>query len=175
MSSLKQLVAMTAGILVLELGCAGNAFAVTVERIFQAGPTALCQSALPANEGTIRKRPLAVQNEGTQPAYVTCSYIVQGSIAIKRALIWSSSNDGTPKTITCTGVTGFKSGPNQYVVHTTELPASGVSTSLDWVPTQFTGGSTTVFPSSHFSLSCLVPPGAGLNQLQLVFDEDIGA
>src|SRR5690554_342572 len=36
--------------------------------------TAICQGALPAFETQIRKRPLALQNEGEANAFVTCSF-----------------------------------------------------------------------------------------------------
>lgn len=147
--------------------------AVVQERIFQAGPTALCQSALPVFDGVIRKRPLAVQNEGSEQAFVTCSFITQGQIAINYAALWAASNDGTAKSLTCTGVTGFKSGPNQFVTRTIDLPASGIQQSVVWMPFDFVGTSG-VFPSSHFSVSCALPPGAGINQLQLLFNEDVG-
>jgi hypothetical protein len=173
MSVVCRLVAMCVTTLAVQFAFSASALAVTKSRVLGAGPTALCQSALPVYDGLIRKRPLAVQNEGTKSAYVTCSFVTQDVKTITYAEVWAASNDGTPKTLTCVGVTGFQSGPNQYVALAVDLPANGVQQDIGWDPFMFTGGSST-FPSSHFSISCLVAPGVSLNQLELAFDEDVG-
>jgi hypothetical protein len=48
------------------------AHAGTVDRVESLSPVLSCQPALPAYEGKVRKRPLAMVNEGTSTAYVTC-------------------------------------------------------------------------------------------------------
>ncbi len=68
--------------LVLAIGASFASFdaqAVTQNRRFQANATSYCQAALPAFEGAIRKRPLAVQNEGTTNAFVTCSFTMESA------------------------------------------------------------------------------------------------
>ena len=105
--------------------------------------------------------PVAVQNEGSEQAFVTCSFITQ---ARSRSTTprYGGQHDGTAKTLTCTGVTGFKSGPNQFVTNTIDLPASGVQQAMVWVPAQFAVLSG-VFPSSHFTASparCRREPGS---------------
>ena len=51
----------------------GLANAETVDRTQVQNGTGACQAALPNYEGNIRKRPLAISNEGSSPAFVSCS------------------------------------------------------------------------------------------------------
>jgi hypothetical protein len=164
----------TAVICLISLASPGAASAVTQSRIFQANSTALCQSAMPVFDGLIRKRPLAVQNEGSSDAFVTCSFLEQGIKAITAAQVWASSHDGAAHTLTCVGITGFNGGPNEYVAENVTLAATGEPGYLFWEAAQFAGSAST-FPSSYFSVSCKLPPGVSLNQLQLNFTEDVGA
>ncbi|HST45355.1 MAG TPA: hypothetical protein VLK29_09045, partial [Luteimonas sp.] len=40
---------------------------------YRQNATGLCQAALPAYDGLIRKRPVAIRNEGDAAAFVSCS------------------------------------------------------------------------------------------------------
>ena len=55
------------------LALAAEADAVDVTRQEYPNAGAFCQGALPAFAGTLRTRPLAVVNEGSEPAFLTCS------------------------------------------------------------------------------------------------------
>ena len=58
---------------VATLLAAAEAHSVDRELAFQQNGAGACQAALPAYEGLIRKRPMAIQNEGVSTAFVTCA------------------------------------------------------------------------------------------------------
>lgn len=70
-----------------------DADAATLPRVSATNPAGICQGALPAFETAIRKRPLAVQNEGDSTTFVTCSFTAQGGPANSTYLnpTWSMS------------------------------------------------------------------------------------
>lgn len=135
----------------------------------------ICQSALPAFDGLIRKRPLAIQNEGTSNAFVTCAFTQTVSdLTAINASIYAKSNDNAAHTVTCTGVAGFAGSTTQASVKTRTVPADGGQVSISWSPSDFTG-STTNLPSYLFSVSCMLPPGSGLNDTYIANEIDVGS
>lgn len=168
-------VAVAAGLL-----SAGNASAATSARQFATNPTGICQGALPAFETAIRKRPLAVQNEGTQTAFVTCSFTSQGTFGASatnptRVELYLNSTSGAATPISCTGVTGYASSTtSQYVIKNASAPANGGQTAVAWTAADFTPAGGTTFPSGLFSVSCSLPPGAAINDGYVIFAEEIG-
>lgn len=155
-----------------------DADAATSPRVFRSNPAGLCQGALPAFETAIRKRPLAVQNEGASNAFVTCSFTSQGGTSASATnptsvLVYFNTISGTDTQINCTGVTGYVSGTNEFVVKATTAPASGQQTSMLWNAADFAGAPET-FPSGMFSISCNLPPGAAINDSRVSFSEEIG-
>lgn len=165
----ESIVSIGAG-LVLALACAADAHAVDLSRITYTNPTAVCQGALPAFDGLIRKRPLAVQNEGTSPAFVTCSYPSQGRITVLNQ--WVNTGAGTQLTISCTAVTSYATGSNVFVTKSVTVGPGTNQANLSWVPADF--GGTTTFPSNFINLSCNLPPGAALNDAYLFSLQDVG-
>lgn len=166
----------TATGLVLAIGAslaAGDAQAVTASRILSANATSYCQTSLPVFDGQIRKRPLAVQNEGTSNAFVTCSFTRHwNSNAATGIQMFAQNNTSAAQSLTCTMVTGFSTGANQFVPKTVSLPAGGAQVSMSWLPADFSGG---IFPDTQYSLSCNLLPGEGLNDSYVDFVEDVGA
>lgn len=132
-------------------------------------PTNYCQSALPVFDGNIRKRPQAVQNEGTGGAFVTCSYPsgegrTSGGSATTRVWQYFINNSDAPVTINCTGVAGHPGDeadqfiPKSLILNPDELDE------ISWLAEDFEGAPA-VFPEQgNFSISCNLPPGAGLAQ-----------
>lgn len=149
----------------------GDAQAVVRQRALFTNPAGICQAALPAFEGQIRKRPLAIQNEGSSNAFVTCAFTSQAEAT--SVIMYFAGVDNVAREITCTGVTGFNKGLNQFVTKTIALPAS-VSSSMTWSPADFSGGSST-FPDARFSVSCNLTPGVGINDSGIGFNEEVGA
>lgn len=153
--------------------------AVAAARQIASQATNYCQTALPVFDGNIRKRPLAVQNEGAGNAFITCSYPTgegrSGGSNTTRVWQYFVNNSEEDITMNCTGVSGTVVTSAQYVPKSVVVPAgSGSSTQISWFAADF-DGAPAVFPNQGvFSISCLVPPGAGLRQSYVDSDEDIG-
>lgn len=162
-------------LVVAALAYSGSSTAVVRNMSTVANAASICQSALPAFDGLIRKRPLAIQNEGTSDAFVTCPMILVYSGGNPTlAVVHTRSNDGVAHQVSCTGVSGFATGDtNQSVVKTITVNASGTQSVLSWSAGDFTGPGIE-FPSPFFSLSCLLPPGTGLKQTFLNYRLDVG-
>src|SRR5690606_12832179 len=116
----------SAALLAAGLGMAapGNAFA----EITRQNATGMCQGALPAFDTQIRKRPLAVRNEGTAPAFVSCSLAgTQGEVHESVEIVFTNSG-ATDAVVNCTVVSGratFSTPPQYYPQPELALPASG--------------------------------------------------
>lgn len=127
-------------------------------------PAARCQGALPAFETAIRKRPLAVQNEGTISSYVTCSFEFDAYEAIDNSALmvdlYLSNNTDADVSVTCTAVAGFQGGTVEYSSQTVDIPAGESGGNPYWVDTDFAGGG---MASGLVSVSCNVPSGVGIN------------
>lgn len=157
------------------IACSGAATAATRNAASISNAAGVCQSALPVFDGVIRKRPLAIQNEGTSDAFVTCPMTITSTGGSPtRAEIYASSNDSAVHTVSCTLVSGYSMGPRQAVTRTISVPADGQSTAMIWQAADF-NGAPAVFPSSLVSMSCLLPPGAGLNDTYLFYPLEVGA
>lgn len=128
-----------------------------------ANATAFCQSALPVFDTQIRKRPLAVGNEGAAPAFVTCS-LPQGYYpeTVINGVVILLNRGASPVSASCTlvdGVTGEITGTAPgYYPQSAEL-APGVATPLVWYPDDH--GLESFHP--YQSYSCLLPPGVEIN------------
>lgn len=149
------------------LACAGSAAAVVQNRVLESTAVGLCQGALPAFETQIRKRPLAVQNEGASSTFVSCALTSQNSL--QSVDVYFGSIGGTV-TISCTGVTGF-TGVAAFSSKSVTVGA-GARAVISWTPSDF--GATGTLPSALFSISCALPPGAAINDATVHFSEDVG-
>lgn len=150
---------------------------ITYTRRLATNATGACQGALPAFETAIRKRPLAIQNEGTSNAFVTCAFTSQGSASDDGrnptyVLLYFSSNSGTALDISCTGVSGYQRGDKELIVKTVRLPVGGGSAFLGWAANEFEGAPAR-FPSGFFGVSCNLPPGAAINDTYVIFVEEV--
>lgn len=128
-----------------------------------------CQAALPAFEGLVRKRPLSVQNEGASPAFITCA--TPADNFVNNAGLYFNSIDGQDHIINCTAVVGFQ-GSAQYLTRQVIAPASGGQANITIVPANL--NLTTNFASYYVSWSCQLPPGTGVNDVYLSWQQDIG-
>ena len=68
-------VSTTAALCVAGAASAGSGHAMLLPRSFVQNATGACQAARPYYEGASRKRPLAIQNEGDESAYINCSLV----------------------------------------------------------------------------------------------------
>jgi len=130
-----------------------------------ANATANCQGALPNFEGSIRKRPLGVQNEGTALSFVTCSFSTEYDVLdiaqISYLGAFFSNSTASPVTVTCTAVAGFeKYEANVYISKSVSVPANAPeSTALYFQPGD--NGGQGYYPI--VSMSCALPPGVGIH------------
>ncbi len=155
----------------LAMAAAGDAAqAVVRSHVTLVTAPGLCQAALPSFEGLIRKRPLAIQNEGATTAFVGCSLPTQGDIT--GATVYLSSIDGAAHTVSCTGVSGYASNvaTPSYAAKTISVAANGAPQGAFWSTADFGGGAR--FPYYYFSLQCALPPGVGMNDLELRYNEE---
>lgn len=135
-----------------------------------------CQSSLPVFDVQIRKRPLAVQNEGTKAAFISCSYYSVGpyglTLGVTGVRVYVASNDGLNDTVTCTGVNGYNDGNAQYVVKSVDVPSSGAQVVMEWNPSDFVNPLGPTLPYSNFNINCNLNPGTGINQTEIHYQDD---
>lgn len=119
-----------------------------------------CQAALPNFEGSIRKRPLAVQNESSVNAFVTCAMKgTAGARAINQEVRVRLINIAdAPRSVTCTLVDGRNPALSDpiYIAKSTTVAAGG-SSEITWQPAD-NGGNNFIYPA----LSCGLPPRTGI-------------
>ncbi len=127
--------------------------------------TAICQGALPNFEGSIRKRPLAVQNEGSANSFVTCSFLTQYDSANQAAVSYFGAyftNFATvARTVTCTGVAGHSTNVGNQFVSKSVTVAPGGELQTQLLFTIADNGNVGYYPL--VSMSCNIPPGVGIN------------
>jgi hypothetical protein len=137
----------------------------------QANGSGACQAALPSYEGQIRKRPLAIQNEGSAGAFMTCSPVsLQGNAlhASGHELVLIN-NTAVARQVNCTGVTGPQ-GATTYMPKSVSVPGNGAA-SLSWL-----GADGVDSENLHtMNMSCMIPPGIGIRTVYTRQVVDVGA
>jgi hypothetical protein len=163
------LAAATIGALAALAPQPGHAFRVTAQAV------AVCQGALPSFEGAIRKRPLAVQNEGTTNAFVTCALnntgYNAGTTFISSVEIYAQNLNSSTRSITCTAVnSSATASPDAplYAIRTVNVsPSDTHSTLIEFAADDFPGSPVTL-PGDTVSVSCTLVPGMGITGTVLV-------
>jgi len=147
---------------------AGDSNAATV------APTAAavdrCQPALPTYEGSIRKRPKAVQNEGTTTAFVTCGFsgdnFSSGANGIYYAAVLLINNTDSPLQVTCTLVPGrHATVVGGFLPKTSTIDPGDPNGGLGWHYPDYDDGRFGVTAA----VSCSLPPGAGISEVLSYF------
>lgn len=146
-----------------------HAFRVTAQAV------AVCQAALPAFEGAIRKRPLAIQNEGTTDAFVTCALnnigYNAGTTRISTVLIHAQNQNASSRQISCTAVNSdaAETADPLYLARTVQIPASDDNESIEIAfPAGDFPGAPILLPGDTVSVSCNLVPGMGITGTVLV-------
>src|SRR5690554_5703366 len=139
---------------------------------FQSSAAGLCQGALPAMDANLRKRPLAVANEGDSPVFVTCAFTTlmdQGGgggvgqdNVVRYFGMFLSSHVPEPQTVSCTGVIGFDGSPDlQYVSLEVDVSSETPDSNyLYFYPED--AGPEQEHLHQLVSMSCRLPPGTGI-------------
>lgn len=149
--------------------------AATIERQEVRMSADVCQPALPAFDGQIRKRPLAMQNEGTANAFVTCAFggAFNGVPSQKTVTVGFTNNTSAAITVSCTladaqaGVINAEYFPKSISVPPNTAPVA----LLLWSAVADNGGVRFTYPA----VSCLLPPGIGVQVTNHTYDEEIGS
>lgn len=148
------------------LASAGTANAATVTRSIYTQASGACQGALPIFETNFRKRPLAVANEGTTNAFVTCGVRNTEDQVSSAVELYVTNRNAADVDVDCTLVDGIFDntiGFADYYPQTVTATA-GVDSSFSW------GG----FGSPYQQISCNVPAKIEVNMLYNSVDEDVG-
>lgn len=123
---------------------------------------AMCHPALLRFDSDVRKRPLAVVNEGASSAFVTCSLPVnlandngvESFYAVLRNL------SGSSRTVKCTAVYGVDDGGALYVVRNVSvLPGQRLRIELDADDFELDR------LHNRVGISCLLPAMVGINEV----------
>lgn len=131
-----------------------------------------CQGALPSFEGSLRKRPLVIANEGTTPAFVSCSLLgdrwAQDWVS-KVEVFFDNPGPGT-RAVTCTLVDNYFGANNRYLTKTVSIPAGQQFPRLT-----FLGSETEVGRLNYIvSFSCNLPPGVSITHMYNEFQVNVG-
>lgn len=147
--------------------------AATRQVWFQQNGSGACQAALPAFEGLIRKRPMAIQNEGTAPAFVTCSPVTLQGVAVRDPRphgIFIANRTAAAVTVNCTGVQGNVDGIADLSVPKSVTVVGNNHGSIYWEVSE----GFDAFNDTSFSISCSIPPGVGITTLYTNHELDVG-
>ncbi len=128
-----------------------------------------CQPALPAFDGSIRKRPLAMQNEGTATAFITCSFVgvPNASPSHTEVSIVFINTDSQDRAVACTLVDGRSGFTDPAYFPQQVSVAAGTRNALFWRSN--TLETNYVYPA----LSCALPPGVGIEYTYHQYDDAI--
>lgn len=146
--------------------------AVVRERSHLQNGSGACQPSLPAFEGLVRKRPLAIQNESVGSAFVSCSMVGHSTVGfgVDQVFVGLINNSASPTSVTCTLVDGVANGTNRYITKTISVPTE------DWVQIGWTGAD---IGGNRYQLSvnasCNLPAGTGISYTIVYYEEDVGA
>lgn len=155
---------------------APTAQAVLVTRNETSSAVKVCQGALPAFEGALRKRPKAIQNEGSSAAFVSCAIEGRGlsrtmSAHAKRLQLFFVSSAPGYNNVTCTVVDAGQLTSNAAYSRTITVAPGNTQDSVLFVATDLDANGRWFIPA----VSCALPPGVGISHLWYDFTEENGA
>lgn len=157
-------------LLAMAVLVAANASALDRRLVFQSNAAGVCQAALPAFEGLIRKRPMAIQNEGGSAAFVTCSPVtLQHANTVAGHGIYLVNNTSAVVTINCSAVIGARTGIAELTIPRSRIVQANDSSSIYWTIGDFDPDN-----SVSFNTTCALPPGTGISTLYTSQNLDVG-
>lgn len=125
----------------------------------------VCQSALPVHDANVRKRPLAIANEGATTAFVSCSLQTPiGAGGVSDIALSLKNRSSVSAQVTCTFVEGahFDEELNFFFPKSVTVSA-GSYTWMNWNYTFDNSGQ--VLFGARFN--CALPPGVEIGHIQL--------
>lgn len=131
----------------------------------------VCQGSLPSFEGALRKRPLAIANEGTSSAFVSCS--IRAPLnqfeEVTGIIVLFTNRGASTRLFSCTLVDGvalpFPAYPPVYQPKPILLEAGNFG-GLTWTNVDDNGNEPYRIPN----LNCSLPPGIEINVIQMSTD-----
>ena len=157
---------------VATLLAAAEAHSVDRELAFQQNGAGACQAALPAYEGLIRKRPMALANEGAGTAFVTCAPVtLQGVSTSFGHGLYMVNNTASEVTVNCTGVQGARNGVADVSVPKSVVLDAGSNGSIYWE----VDDGLDVNNGDSFNMSCGIPAGVGITTVYTNQLLDVGS
>ena len=159
------------------LSAGANAAIAQKTQVNQASGT-LCQGALPNYEGSFRKRPLAVVNEGTASAFITCGLnsesdaSTHGDPAVELVV---TNRNAVATNMNCTLVDGYVDstiGFTDFFPQVLSVSANDSAAFL-WDASSAGGSNAPVF--NFPAISCNVAPHMEINLEAHLYNEEIGA
>jgi len=138
-----------------------------------------CQGALPNFEGLLRKRPMAVANEGTSTAFVSCSvhmpsiFNVGGATNPGMDQVWLGfrNRSAAAVTVNCSLVTSNGAGvASLTIAKSVSVPAGGFTEAF-WSGAADNGGTNFRLPA----FSCALPPSTDITHVVYNYTMDVGA
>jgi hypothetical protein len=165
---------------VIVLSCAAAALAsptlraATIERQEVRLSADVCQPSRPGVDSTFRRRPLAMQNEGTSTAFLTCAFggVFNGVPSQKTLSVGFTNANPSPVTVSCTLVDAHDGVINpEFFTKSISVAAAGSPvTLLQWSAVADNEGVNFTYPA----VSCAIPAGIGVQVTLHTFDEEIG-
>ena len=158
----------SATIMLVSAGLAGAMLAASIPAHGSDWSNAvdICQGARPSYEGALRKRPLAIANEGAMPAFVSCSIRASFDEDITSIVLVLTNRGASSQAFSCTLVEGvalpYSGNPPVYQPDSTVI-AAGDYGGLGWNYNVDNGGHPYEIPN----LNCSLPPGGELNVVQV--------
>lgn len=165
-----QAISIAAAVALASAFAAAPAQAVDVLRSEALNPLNACQGALPSFEGSLRKRPRGMINEGAAPAFLSCGYPaeIRGGTGHTDVIAVEFRNEGTVvQTISCTAVDTVTNP--RFSTKTLTLGPGAIS-AIQWLPAD-NNGSNYVYPA----VSCALPPSILVQYVVRRYSENIGA
>ena len=126
-----------------------------------------CQGNLPASDTNLRNRPLAIKNEGSSSAFVSCAVQTPyNPESVDAAVVFVTNTTAAAINVSCTYVDGGLAPSVVFHPKTVAVPANAV-VPIIWEPAEF---ALTTF-SAYANFSCNVPPGVELNVVGVDYTE----
>jgi hypothetical protein len=131
----------------------------------------VCQGSLPTYDTSLRKRPLAISNEGDQTAFISCSIRVPlgslegGGTNVTTVVVLLTNRGSEAQSVPCTlvdGVAGpFPTFPAVYLPKTAQIQPGG------FAPIYWFDFETEAERFRLPNLSCALPPETEINIVQM--------